>query len=84
MDDRKTFLVVGLILLAAGLIIFLALYPTYVSLSNRFLEYEAPDLSRSEFEYYNLIKTTIMPILNILTAIGVALLLLGVLTKEKK
>lgn len=81
---RKTFLVVGLILLVAGLIMFLAYNPSYISLSNRFLEYETPDLNKSEFEHYNLIRTTIMPILNILIAIGVTLLLLGALTKEKE
>ena len=82
--SRDTFLRVGIVLLVAGLVMFLVFSPTYVSLSTRLFGYEYPSLFKSDFEYYILLSTTVMPILNLLIVIGVTLLLLGVLTKEKK
>jgi phosphotransferase system glucose/maltose/N-acetylglucosamine-specific IIC component len=82
--DRETFLATGLILLVAGFLMFLAFNPSYTSLSDRLARYETPSLNQSDYQFYTLLSTTLMPIIDMLIAIGITLLLLGVFIREKK
>lgn len=82
--ERDVILASGLVLLVAGVIMFFAFNPQYTSLSNRLVGYDRPGVTKSEYERYTLLYTTVMPITNLFIAIGVALLLFGVLTREEK
>ena len=82
--ERDGFLASGLILLVAGVIMFFAFNPQYTSLSNRLAGYDTPYVTSSEYERYTLLNATVMPLTNLFIAIGVALLLFGVLTREEK
>ena len=82
--ERDVILAVGIILFVAGVIMFFVFNPSYTSLSNRLTGYDTPSLEETEYEHYTLLNSTVMPIINLLIAIGVTMLLLGVLTREKK
>ncbi len=70
-------MVSGIILFLIGVIMFLSFNPTYVYFSNRFYNYEPDPLTKNEFAYFNMLATTIMPMLNLLIVVGITMLLLG-------
>jgi len=82
--ERDTFLVVGLVLLIAGVVFFLAFNPTFTSFSKRLNGYETPRLSESDFMLYTTLSTVVMPIITLFIAIGITFLLLGTYPREKK
>lgn len=84
--ERETFLGVGLILFVAGFMIFLAYNPLFTSLSARIAGYETGEepIKKADYEYFILLSTLVMPLVNTLIAIGVTLLLLGAFAREKK
>ena len=80
-----TFFAVGLILFVAGAFFLLAYLPTYTSLYYRVIGIETGDLplTKSDYGFYITLSAVLMPLLVVLTAIGVAFLLLGAFSRGK-
>jgi hypothetical protein len=76
--DVLALLASGVILFLVGIIMFLAFNPTYIYFSNRIAGYEPYTLTKTEFAFFTLLDKTLMPILDVLIVVGIAMLLLGV------
>jgi len=81
MEQGEALLFAGVVLFVAGVFFNMALYPTYTSLSMELAGYETPAThwTKSDYAYYLSMDKIVMPLLNGVIALGIALLLTGAL-----